>query len=474
MNGKLQPQDQDAEKAVLAALLTEKDALTEVVELLKPDDFYHEKHQAIYLSILDLFSKSEPIDLVTTAMSLRQMGKLDLVGGMYYISELSNCVNSSENIKSHAMMILDASAKRKLIDYASQVIKKAYDVTSDGSMLMEEANFLLNAITGNLSNGNSEGIKDIMRRVMEQITASMDIPDGIIGVPSGFDDVDKTTGGWRNGDLIILAARPGMGKTAFVVNCMRNAAIDHKRPIAFFSLEMSVEQLVTRMITSEVDGIGLTTSKLGRGRITKAELETIHSKIGPLAQSKVFLDDAVGMTITSLRSKAIKLKRKHNIEMIIIDYLQLMDGVTKGGKGNREQEISGITRGLKTLAKELDIPIIALSQLSREVERRSDKKPMLSDLRESGSIEQDADVVMFLFRPEYYKIMEDENGNSLAGLGELIIAKHRNGAMDNIFLRFVAGQTKFKNMNDEFTQVSSVHSMPSNINFYEKDEEAKF
>ncbi len=457
MEGKLPPQNTEAEKAVLGALMLEREAIDLTVGVLNPNDFYMEAHETIYSAIIDLHEKSNPVDIITITQKLHKNGKLKLVGGPSYISELTSGVNSAGHIGSHIEIIKDTSTKRKIIQYASGLLKNSYEDITGSDELLEQANLGLNVLSNSAISGDVVPIKGILTEVMDGIEKAMELPDGITGIPTGFKDIDRTTGGWQRGDLIIIAGRPSMGKTAFAVNNMRNTAVQFGIPVAFFSCEMSPQQLVTRMVASEVDGLNLTTNRLTRGRISENDLKEIHKKIGPLAGSKVFIDNSAGLTLSSLRVKATKLKRKHDIQLIMIDYLQLMHG--SKGKGNREQEIAEISRGLKELAKTLNVPVIALSQLSRAVETRGgEKKPQLSDLRESGAIEQDADVVAFLYRPEYYKIMEDESGRSLKGVGQFLIAKHRSGALDEIYLKFVSGQTKFTDINAG--EVSSIHSMP--------------
>jgi replicative DNA helicase len=449
--GKIPPQALDLEEAVLGAILVESGAINEVAHILSPDSFYKNAHRLIYAAVMDLFTKSEPIDILTVASKLRSSGQIEIVGGAFYITELTARINSSAHIQEHARIIIEHAIKRELIGVMAEYHKLCYSEGSDSFDILDQLQAQLIKIATGARAGEAKIIKNVVASVMRNIESAMNLPDGITGIPSGFTDIDKITGGWQKNNLIIIAARPSMGKTAFVVNTILNAAIRFDIPVALFSLEMSDEQLVTRMIASELTEYNISTNQMTRGRIEDYQFRYISEQIAPIAKSKVFIDDTPGLTITQLRAKCHKLKVVHGVKMIVIDYLQLMAGSGKS-KGNREQEISEISRGLKLIAKELQIPVIALSQLSRAVETRGgDKRPMLSDLRESGSIEQDADIVAFLYRPEYYGILEDEVGNSLKGITELIISKHRNGALDTVFLRFDSKKTKFKDISDVST-----------------------
>lgn len=442
--GYMPPQAIEVEEAVLAALITDRNAIVEVSGILTKEVFYKEKHGKIYDAILEIYSNGDPIDPLTISQKLKSKGELELVGGNLALMEICDKVSSGMNVEAHSKILQEKFLKRNLLDTVSRIHKKCFDDTEDVFDLLNELSN--DILTINISEtGDAEEIRSVAKEVMEDAANSMTLPSGINGVESGLTDVDKITGGWQNSDLIIIAARPAMGKTAFVLTCARNAAVRFKKGVGIFSLEMSKKQLVQRLIVGEADVHGLSTSKFKKGRISEEEYHIISKKINQLIDSKIFIDDTAGMSILQLRSKAKKLKLKHGIQLIIVDYLQLMQG---SGKGNREQEISEISRGLKMLAKELDIPVIALSQLSRAVEARGgDKRPMLSDLRESGSIEQDADLVAFLYRPEYYNINEDEMGNLLKGVAELIVSKHRSGPIDTIPLRYIGEQTKFEDIN---------------------------
>lgn len=446
--GKLPPQAIDLEEAVLGALMLEKDALNVVVEILKPESFYREAHKDIYEAIIDLFNKSEPVDILTVTNQLRKNGKLELVGGAYYISELTSKVSSAANVEYHARIITEKSIKRDLIRIASDVHKEAYEDTTDVFTLLDKTEQALFEVSEVNIRKNYADMSSLMHEAIVELEAKKRHADGLTGIPTGFTNLDRVTSGWQRSDLVIFAGRPGMGKTAFIVSAMRNAAVDFKRPVAIFSLEMSSIQLVNRLISAEAE---LDSEKIKKGSLEDYEWEQLIHKTAKLSESPIFIDDTPALSILELRAKARKLVAQHNVELIIIDYLQLMSGDTsKNTSGNREQEIASISRALKNIAKELNIPIIALSQLSRAVEvRGGDKRPQLSDLRESGSIEQDADMVCFLYRPEYYNITTDEEGNSLQGIGEVIIAKHRNGSLENVQLKFVGKYTKFADMDIE-------------------------
>ena len=442
--GKIPPQAIDLEEAVLGALMLEKDALTNVIDILKPDTFYKDSHKEIYASIVDLFNNSEPVDLLTVTNHLRKKGKLDLVGGAYYITELTSKVNSAAHIEYHARIIIEKAIKRELIRIASEVHRDAYEDTVDVFSLLDRTEQSLFEVSEINIRKNYADMRSIMHEAIIELETKKQQADGLTGIPTGFTALDRVTSGWQKSDLVIIAARPGMGKTAFVVSAMRNAAVDFNKPVAIFSLEMSSIQLVNRLISAEAE---LESDKIKKGNLEDYEWEQLIHKTAKLSEAPIFIDDTPALSILELRAKARKLVAQHKVELIIVDYLQLMSGdssKTGGGAGNREQEIASISRSLKNIAKELNIPIIALSQLSRAVEvRGGDKRPQLSDLRESGSIEQDADMVIFLYRPEYYGINADEEGNSVQGVGEVIIAKHRNGSLDTARLKFIGKFTKF-------------------------------
>jgi replicative DNA helicase len=444
--GKLPPQAVDLEEAVLGALMLEKDALSSVIDILKPNVFYVDKHQRIFQAIHTLFEKSSPVDILTVTAQLRQQGELEMIGGAYYITELTNRVASAANIEFHSRIIIQKFIQRELIRISTEVINSAYEDTTDVLDLLDKAEKNLFDIAQNNLRRDSRKMDDILNETLKEIEALKDKKDGLTGVASGFTDLDRMTSGWQKSDLVIIAARPAMGKTAFVLSCARNAAVDFAKPVVVFSLEMSSVQLVNRLVSGESE---IEQEKIRKGRLEEWEWQQIHSKIGRLEQAPLIIDDTPALNIFEFRAKCRRLKSQHDIQLIIIDYLQLMQGKGEGkGGGNREQEIGSISRALKSVAKELNVPVIALSQLSRAVENRpgASKRPMLSDLRESGSIEQDADMVLFLYRPEYYGLTEDEDGSPTQGVGEVIIAKHRNGETGRVRLKFVGKYVKFQDL----------------------------
>ena len=443
--GKLPPQAIDLEEAVLGALMLEKDALSSVIDILNPQVFYVDKHQKIFHAIHQLFEKSSPVDILTVTAQLRQLGELEMIGGAYYITELTNRVASAANIEYHSRIIIQKFIQRELIRISTEVIQSAYEDTSDVLDLLDKAEKNLFEIAQNNLRRDSRKMDDLIHETLKEIEALKDKKDGLTGVASGFTDLDRMTSGWQKSDLVIIAARPAMGKTAFVLSCARNAAVDFDKPVVVFSLEMSSVQLVNRLISGETE---IEQEKIRKGTLEEWEWQQIHSKIGRLEQAPLIIDDTPALNIFEFRAKCRRLKSQHDIQLIIIDYLQLMQGKADGkGGGNREQEIGSISRALKSVAKELNVPVIALSQLSRAVENRpgGSKRPMLSDLRESGSIEQDADMVLFLYRPEYYGMEVDEDNNPTKGVGEIIIAKQRNGPVGTCELLYQASITRFLN-----------------------------
>ncbi|MAO32501.1 MAG: replicative DNA helicase [Crocinitomicaceae bacterium] len=442
--GKVPPQAVDVEQTVLGALMLEKNAISKAIDILKPESFYDPKHQYIYSAIRELFASTNPVDLITVTSYLKKEGDLQAAGGASYISQLTSRVASSANIEFHSRIIAEKHIKRELIRMSSEVIQESYDDTQDVFDVLSNAEGSLFKIAENNTGKQVQNMQSVVREAIEEIEKASKNSDGISGIPTGFMDLDKITSGFQKSDMIVLAGRPAMGKTAFVLSMARNTAVDHGKAVAFFSLEMSSVQLVKRLIASEAR---LDADKLRKGNLREDEYQQLHTRISKLAEAPIFIDDTAGLSIFDLRAKCRRLKMQHNIEMVVIDYLQLMSAKDGKGSGNREQEISTISRSIKEIAKELNIPIIALAQLSRSVETRGgDKRPILSDLRESGAIEQDADIVGFLYRPEYYGFTTDEDNNSNHGIGEVIIAKHRNGSTGNIKLRFVPEYAKFENL----------------------------
>ncbi|MFA6949463.1 MAG: replicative DNA helicase [Lentimicrobiaceae bacterium] len=439
-HGKLPPQAIDLEEAVLGAIMLEKDALASVIDIIKPEAFYKESHQIIFSAISRLFTKTEPIDILTVTNELKSTSELEAAGGPFYIAQLTNRVASAANTEFHTRIILQKFIQRELIRISSDIIRDAYEDTTDVFNLLDRAENELFSVGENNLRRNYADMQSLVRNAVKQIEAAKNNQGTFSGVGSGFTELDRVTSGWQPSDLIVIAARPGMGKTAFVLTVARNAAIDFNKAVAVFSLEMSSVQLVTRLISAEAQLPG---DKLRKGDLEPYEWQQLNSKISNLIDAPIYIDDTPSLSIFELRAKARRLKAQHNIQMIIIDYIQLMSGGVERSNGNREQEISNISRSLKALAKELNIPVIALSQLNRSVESRPSKKPLLSDLRESGAIEQDADMVIFIYRPEYYKMEQNQEGESLLGLAEISIAKHRNGALQDVNLKFISKYAKF-------------------------------
>lgn len=447
--GKIPPQVTDFEEAVLGAMMIDKKGIDEVIDILQPEAFYKEGHKYIFEAIDQLFVGNQPIDLLTVSAQLRKNAKLDMAGGDAYLVSLTQKISSSAHIEFHSRVILQKFIQRSLIRISNEIIEDAYDETTDVFDLLDKAEAKLYEVTQGNIKKSSETAQSLVAQAKKRIE-EISTKEGLSGLPTGFHKLDELTSGWQPSDLIIIAARPGMGKTAFVLSMARNIAIEAGAGVAFFSLEMSSVQLITRLISSET---GLSSEKLRTGKLEKHEWEQLNVKVKDLERAPLFIDDTPSLSIFDLRAKARRLASQYGIKLIVIDYLQLMTagGSQKGG-GNREQEISTISRNLKALAKELDIPVIALSQLSRAVETRgTSKRPLLSDLRESGAIEQDADIVSFIYRPEYYKIEEwdDEFRSPTAGQAEFIVAKHRNGGLDNIRLKFLGMYGKFDNLDED-------------------------
>ena len=449
--GKVPPQAKELEEAVLGAIMLEKSAFDTVVEILKPECFYLEGHQRIFRAMQGLAQKSQPIDILTVVEELKTREELEVIGGPYYVTKLTNAVVSSANIETHSRIILQKFIQRELIRISGEIIGDAYEDSTDVFDLLDDAESKLFEITNNHLRKNFDSIDTVLVKTIQRIEDLRHRQDELTGVPSGFKSLDNITYGWQPSDLIVLAARPSVGKTAFALNLARNAALHPTKPtpVAFFSLEMSSAQLVQRILSAESE---ILMEKIARGKLEEHEMKQLYKKgIDKLAKAPIFIDDTPALNIFELRAKCRRLKNKHNVGCIIIDYLQLMSGAGENKNGNREQEISRISRDLKSLAKELQVPIIALSQLSRAVESRKEgeKIPQLSDLRESGAIEQDADMVMFLYRPEYYGITANENGDSTKGETHVKIAKHRNGSLENIKLRAHLHIQKFTEYGDD-------------------------
>lgn len=447
--GKIPPQALDLEEAVLGAIMLEKDAILSVLDILEPQSFYKESHQQIFEVAQSLSQAEKPIDLLTVTEELRKAEKLEAVGGAVYISQLTSRVGSAAHLEYHARIVAQKYIQRELIRVSSDIQERAFDEGTDVDDLLDYSEReLLNIAEGHIKKETIK-LNNLIKTALEQIEEAGKRKDSLSGVPSGFTRLDRLTSGWQKSDLVILAARPSMGKTAFVLSMARNMAVDYSRPVAFFSLEMSSIQLVNRLIIGETQ---LGSDKIRTGRLENYEWEQLEYKIKDLEKAPIYVDDTPAISIFEFRAKCRRLKQKYDIQAVVIDYLQLMTGSKESG--SREQEVSNISRSLKSVAKELDIPVIALSQLNRSVEMRSgNKRPQLSDLRESGAIEQDADLVLFIHRPEYYGMDVDEEGNSLKGVAEIIVAKHRNGPTGEIQLKFVREFAKFVDMDDALAMV---------------------
>lgn len=443
----LQPQALEVEKVVLGALMIDKDAYAVVCEILRPDSFYEPRNQIVYEAIRGLSLEEKPVDVITVTDQLAKNGKLEEIGGPVYISELSSRVASSANIEYHARIIAQKSLARQIISFASVIETKAFDDTVDVDELMQEAEGSLFELSQRNMKKDYTQIDPVIKNAFEVINKASQNKDGLTGVPTGYHKLDDITSGWQASDLVIIAGRPAMGKTSFALSMAKNIAADFKVPMAFFSLEMSNVQLVNRLISNccEIQG-----SKILNGQLQPDEWERLDKRIVNLYGAPLYVDDTPGLSVFELRTKARRLVREHGVKIIMIDYLQLMNA--NGMRfSSRQEEVSTISRSLKGLAKELDIPILALSQLNRGVESREGadgKRPQLSDLRESGAIEQDADMVLFVHRPEYYHILQDDNGRDLRGMAQIIIAKHRKGATGDVLLTFRGEFTRFENPDD--------------------------
>lgn len=444
--GRIVPRDKDLEEAVLGALMLEKDAYTIVCDILKPDSFYEPANRKVYEAIQTLGAAQRPIDMLTVTEQMRLNDTLDEVGGPAFIAELTGRVSSAAHVEYHARIVAQKYLARELINFTASISSKAYDESNDVDDLLQEAEGRLFEISQRNVKKDVTQIDPIIQQAMTQIEAAANRTSGLSGIESGFHELDKLTSGWQPSDLIIIAARPAMGKTAFVLSMAKNMTVNYNTPVAVFSLEMSNLQLVNRLISNvcEIEG-----SKIKSGQLSPVEWEQLIARIKNLNGAPLYIDDTPSLSIFELQTKARRLVREHGVKFIIIDYLQLMNA--SGMKfGSREQEVSMISRSLKQLAKELNIPVVALSQLNRSVESRTDgKRPQLSDLRESGAIEQDADIVCFIHRPEYYLRSDtDANGNDIRGVAEFIVAKHRSGSVDDIKLRFTAKYARFENWED--------------------------
>ncbi len=434
--GRVPPHDLDAETSVLGSMLLDPLSIAKVLQFLHPEDFYRENNGQVYRAALDLFAAGEPIDNVTLAAQLQTMGMLDRIGGRTQLASMQSAVPTSANIEYYGRIIKEKAYKRRLISAGANIAGFGYDDGVEAEEAINQAQSLVFSVADDRDQRELSKLYDLLGPAMERISLQMESGQGVVGVPSGFHDLDRMTGGFKDSDLIIVAGRPSMGKTSFALNVGLHAALERKKSIAIFSLEMSKEQLTERLLTEQAQ---IDAQRLHRGLLSEAEFDRVSNSLGPLGEASIYIDDTPVMDELTLQLKARQAKMRHGIDMIIVDYLQLMHGRSRGDD-NRVQEVSSISRALKGLARELRIPVLAISQLSRAPEQRPDKRPILSDLRESGSIEQDSDLVMFLFRPEYYK--SDER----PGIAEVIVSKHRNGPTGMIELKFRRDHTRFYNL----------------------------
>lgn len=433
---KIMPQSTDAEQALLAAIFLNKDAIYEAMQILVPEDFYRQDHAIIYAGMLKLNEQNKPIDLITLSERLQQEGNLEKIGGITVIAQVMGANTITTNAGYYAQIIKEKSILRNLIRTGSNIANRGYENAEDADSLLDDAEKMILSISQNQNKSGLVSIDTILSDAIDKLEFLYNQKEGLTGVPSGFVDLDNITHGWQPSDFIILAARPSMGKTAFCLNLAQNAAIQAQKTVAVFSLEMSSEQLIRRMISSEAE---INQDALSTGRIREEDWSVLIEAITPLAQAPIYIDDTPALSIRQMRAKCRRLKAEKGLDLIIVDYLQLM---TSGSKTeNRQQEVSQISRSLKALARELEVPVIALSQLSRSTELSGDKKPSLSHLRESGSLEQDADIVMFIHREEYYNRESEKKG-----IASIIIAKHRNGAVGEIELSFRSEFIKFGNL----------------------------
>ena len=435
--GKISPNDVEAEQAVIGSMLTDKEAVSAAIEVLKPEDFYREDNRIIFEAILSLYGRSEPIDIITLKSELSSMGKFEAVGGLEYIAELPDKVPTTANVEQYIKIVEEKSVLRNLIKTANEIITLGYDQTQEVDSIIDGAEKKIFEVMQKKNQKGYTPIKDILVETFTELEQLYNQKQRITGIPTGFSDLDFRTSGLHNSDLILVAARPAMGKSAFALNIATNAAVRAKVPVAIFSLEMSKEQMTSRILCSEAM---VDSNKVRTGKIDDEEWGKLAAASGELSEANIYIDDTPGISIMEIRAKCRKMKIEKNIGLVVIDYLQLVQGSGKRGS-SREQEIAEISRSLKILAKEINVPVIALSQLSRAPEQRPDHRPMLSDLRESGSIEQDADIVMFLYRDDYYN--EDSEKKNIA---EVILAKHRAGSTGTVELLWLGNYTKFANI----------------------------
>ncbi len=440
--GRIPPQSVEAEQSVIGSMLIDKEVIPVVMEVLKPEDFYRPDHKEIYDVIIELFDKAQPIDLITVSERLRLHGKLDLVGGLEYLTNIATEVPTTANVKHYAKIVEEKSLLRKLIKASSDIVDLGFNASEEVSFILDKAEQNIFDILQKRSSQGFVPIKDVLVDTFNKLEELYNNKGHITGIPTGFVDLDFKTSGLHNSDLVLIAARPAMGKTAFALNLAQNAAVHSGIPVALFSLEMSKEQLVNRMLCSEAM---VDSNKMKTGQLEDNDWQKVARALGPLSEAPIFIDDTPGISITEIRAKCRRMKLEHNLGLVVIDYLQLMQG-SRSRSENRQQEISEISRSLKILAKEINVPVICLSQLSRAAETRTDHRPILSDLRESGAIEQDADIVMFLYRDDYYN-PDTEKKN----IAEIILAKHRSGSTGTVELVWLGQYTKFANL-EKFRQ----------------------
>ncbi len=462
--GKVPPQALDMEEAVLGALMLEKEAVITIVDILRPESFYKEAHQKIFEAIRDISAREVPVDIFTVTEELRAKNELENVGGPVYLSQLTTRVVSAAHVEYHARIVAQKYIQRELIRVSTEIQTRSFDDTYDITDLLDfSEDAIFQIAEGNIKREIAP-INEVIKQAITEIENAGKREDALVGIPSGFTKLDRLTSGWQKAELTIVAARPSMGKTAFALTMARNMAIDHGKKVAIFSCEMSSIQLVNRLIIAETDIAG---DKIKNGRLTEEEWKQLDSRIKKLVQAPVFIDDTPAITITELRAKCRRLMAQHKLDLVIIDYLQLMTG--PANSGSREQEVSNISRSLKSIAKELNVPVIALSQLNRSAELRGGlKKPQLSDLRESGAIEQDADMVVFIHRQDKFGITAFEDGTSTKGIAEIILAKNRNGPVDEIRVRFREEKAMFMELEDFDTEEDNQSPKSQSMTFGSK------
>ena len=439
--GMVPPHNIEAEQAVLGCMLLDSDVIPTVTELIRSSDFYREDHREICEAIIDIVEKAGPVDIITVAEQLQQRGTLEKVGGIDYLASITSAVPTTANARHYAKIVEEKSLLRKLIKASQEIAGMSYEGAEEAEFVLDKAEKTIFDIIERRSTQGFTHIKDVLLETFNRLEELYNSKSPITGVPTGFTDLDMKTAGLQNSDLILIAARPGMGKTAMALNIAQYAAVQKHVPVALFNLEMSKDQLVNRMLCSEVM---VDSHKMRTGKLDDEDWKKIAKALGPLSEAPIYIDDTPGLTVMDIRAKCRRLKLEKKLGLVVIDYLQLMRG--RGKTENRQQEVSEISRSLKILAKELNVPVVTMSQLSRGPESRTDHRPMLSDLRESGAIEQDADIVMFLYRDDYYNPDSDKKN-----IAEVIVAKHRNGSTGTVYLKWFDKYTKFANLGKDET-----------------------